>query len=322
MKNFVIKLIMLCLAVLIFLPGCKEDAESPLQKDVTERHSLCPQVVMGQFSDEVRSRLDQVGGMDPDKTYKLIRKIKTVLNKGDAEEFAALITYPQTVCLNDSWVVVENQEDMAELFPVILDIEFRKEIINEPIDDLFVNWKGAFLSHGSIWFSDEKITQLNNRLPSDPLSAVKLYKKKGRKTIPPLRGAALNLVIKDLLKIPYSLSKNSDSILKKRDDSFVDYQLYQADLNNDGNTDYILTYINSGSMGGSGVEKVYSVENGKIVIIPYFDIISKSLNFVDWSHFSLHLSSPFIYAKDGQVYHGFGDDEFYNWKGQTFRLLK
>lgn len=127
-----------------------------------------------------------------------------------------------------------------------------------------------------------------------------------------------------------SKKEGKPAILQVRQNS---YQIYNVDLNNDKNNEYIITYLSSGSMATSGVLNVLSQVEEKIVKTKDFDlkkIISKSLwgdSSGDLSKFHLFTAKPFIVKKKGKFVMRFLDKmpknkiTEYLWSNKTFKKL-
>ncbi|MBC7538250.1 MAG: hypothetical protein H7281_05480 [Bacteriovorax sp.] len=86
------------------------------------------------------------------------------------------------------------------------------------------------------------------------------------------------------------------------------YLLYLNDLNNDGNKEYLLTYLHSGSGDYSGIEGAYTINNGKVTSLNLDKIIVKNLfPNGDMSRFHSYLAKPFVVRVDRKIYLRFQD---------------
>ena len=333
------------------LAGCVDGADQS-----AKQVKLVDEVVLGEFGFKLGDNPYVNDEEQLNKTYAFIKHLKVALNCDDAKAFSKMVRYPLNIGTENGAVVVESEVDMVEAFPILFTKEWKLKVINMPMNKVFVNWRGVLIPEGNIWIND-KIDYIAVYMGSDKRGKRTFFKSKGRVQIQPLKDKALMARVKQLgLPVKQNLSDSSvlvpmdgvdylDVILQNGQYNLVkggtpdpeigmgsvggseNMQLYVADINNDGQEDYILTYIWSGSMGGSGIMMVYTFKNGKRVSLPYFDLLVKSAHkrgsmISEWNDFSMMLASPFLYTKDGKVYHGFDNSEYYLWENESIKPVK
>jgi hypothetical protein len=127
-----------------------------------------------------------------------------------------------------------------------------------------------------------------------------------------------------------SKGKNKSSFLDANNNT---YQVYDVDLNNDSKREYVIVYLDSGSMRTSGVLKVLSQEQNKVIQAKDFEIkkiISKNLwkdESGDMSKFHLFVANPFIIKRKGKIVMRFLDTKpnrkvtEYTWSNKEFKKL-
>ncbi len=288
---------------------------------------LVDQVVLGEFGAENTNRIKSVSGRNVEDTYEFIKNLKVALNYGDAESFSKMVQYPLNVGSPAGTVIVENETDMVSGFDQLFPDEWRLKVINNPMKDLLANWRGILIHDGNVWFND-KIDFIYVDVKTKKAFSSIFLNAKGRVEVKPLKGKSLMARVRGL-GLDFELSKGDSDVInytgndeELKYSSSSSFQLYMADINNDGKKDYILTYIWSGSMGASGIVDVYTFENGKRTTLPYFDFLVNSETrrgnpISEWKQFSLMLASPFLYEKSGKVYHGFHSGEYYLWENDA-----
>ena len=83
---------------------------------------------------------------------------------------------------------------------------------------------------------------------------------------------------------------------------FVDhdaYQLYEADLDNKGESEFILTYISSGVASGSGIESVWQKQGKELKKMDFSSLLPKRTH--------LHLAKPFLVKRNSKIIMRFND---------------
>lgn len=106
---------------------------------------------------------------------------------------------------------------------------------------------------------------------------------------------------------------------RAREEENLRYTVYKADINNDGIIEFVLTWQTEGSGAFTQPEGVWQDVGGKLIRLPFEKAVAKSLDNgnpdFEWCHVQIYLACPFLMVKDGTVYFGFDDFEYYVWKG-------
>lgn len=88
------------------------------------------------------------------------RQIKSSIN--DREKFIKLFHYPITIYIDKAPVYVQNEEEMAVHYDQLLaEDDIREEIEHMFTKYLFMNYLGACVEDGILWFSGNEITAWN-----------------------------------------------------------------------------------------------------------------------------------------------------------------
>ena len=122
-----------------------------------------------------------------------------------------------------------------------------------------------------------------------------------------------------------------------------EYELYKADINNDGQEEYIHIYLNSGTGKYSGINKIFGFIDGKPIEIDFEGVellskapspdIMKSKRAKDWKEigkvklkmFHSRLGKPFLFYKGGKVYINFSENKVnytYLWVKDTITNIE
>jgi hypothetical protein len=101
---------------------------------------------------------------------------------------------------------------------------------------------------------------------------------------------------------------------------YVNCEIKKADINNDGNINYILIYYGSGTGNYSGIEGVYTIKNNTLERLPFADIVVKNLfPGGDMSHFYSH--APKIVKVNDKTYLQYHTNCRYYWQGNNFTFV-
>ena len=109
-----------------------------------------------------------------DEAEQFAQQIKDSIN--DKTAFAGLIQYPISIKMNGSQIMVENEENMIDIYDRLMEQNgFRQQIENIFTKYMFAHYGGICIEDGIIWFSetasgDYKITAINP--PVTPVSEI------------------------------------------------------------------------------------------------------------------------------------------------------
>jgi hypothetical protein len=200
------------------------------------------------------------------------------------------------------------------------------------LDDAFCNYQGVAFANGLLW-ADAQIEKGTIQIKSLNFSLVDF------KTDFDVKHKGIGTISYDERVIFNKLAKKNGYKLPV----LGEYNLYNADITNDGKVDYVLTYINSGSGKYSGIETIIEVVNGefkfkeletyKISELPISHKRSKAwkkhlsgLKNIEFQKFHGRLGKPFLYIKNGKTIANFSNDGKINipymFKGQLVQALK
>lgn len=103
------------------------------------------------------------------------------------------------------------------------------------------------------------------------------------------------------------------------------YDIYQADINNDGQNEYVMT-ISSGTVDGSDIYAVFQIQNDKLIQLDYSGIIQSNLG-VGTEQWYDNLANPFIFKLNNKYYIRYFDQGdppalcTYIWQSQQFTFV-
>lgn len=240
---------------------------------------------------------------------KIVSRIKDALEKDDAMAFADMVKYPIYVGVNGQHSVIETPKQFADHYRDIISPGFKKKVIDSIPGDIWRKPDALAIGPGYIWLNDDKIITINNGGAGFPI----FQNSQGRITVVPEGLTDYRIFINRIVSDPSSDFKQSDCV--------IEYTLYKADINNDNETEFILTYTAEGTAHFTGIEGVWKESSGKFIRLPFEKAVAKSLDNnnpdFEWRHIMTYLAIPFLVIKDGTVYFGFDDNEYYVWKGDN-----
>lgn len=252
-----------------------------------------------------------IGSIKRAKSF--IHNLKKSIN--DSKSFSKLFKLPiQFQFESGKTKTITSEKYLIQNFEALKQAGLKEFFLGLNLENAFCNYQGMALGAGLLWADADsengivKIKSLNLKLNDFKTDFDKEYKgidkisKKGKVTFDKLAK-----------KNGYNLPE------------WGEYEIYKADITNDGKEDYIITYINSGSGKYSGIEAIIEVQNNKFQIrkldtykisqMPVKNKRSKiwkeklsSLKNIELKNFYSYLGKPFMYKDQGKVIVNFSDD--------------
>ncbi|OVE73933.1 hypothetical protein BVX94_02340 [bacterium B17] len=272
------------------------------------------QVLIQSNSVEIAQRMRDIAAANPEKTFSFIREIQKAVHAGDAKYLAGKINFPIRTVLEDRFVLIETEEQFVANYSKIMDERVKNEILETREEDLIVNWRGVALASGSIWINNAQITYFdcNNRGNWDKRDSLEYLVPNDREIIEPLTDPKSSRV--------FGLLKDA-GWQPEHKDSFT-FEIYQADINNDGRSEYVITDTTLGSAAFSSINSVWTEsERGQYKRLPLKRLFAGLFDIADsdfeWCDVQSYLSRPFLVRLKGKVYFGFENPpEYYLWEGE------
>lgn len=229
--------------------------------------------------------------------------------------------------------VFKTKEELLENHQILMSSGLKELFLNVQESDVFCNYQGGSNKNGGLWFNavtpggEIRIFSINATLKSP-----KGYDFFKYKVIEPLSSSGITTFL-SLLKNPKNKSIINDlnGMLTSSEDSIHikgDFVLYLADINNDGQKEYISIYQHSGSGNYSGIYKILSLKSGTLKNISLWEL--KTINSLslyqawlttqspDWKEklerikphiFPNRIGEPFLFEKDKKVFLNFSENK-------------
>lgn len=299
------------------------------------------------YTDQVKDTQSscEENGFNYQELVNVINELKQAVKNNNVDEVADMIKYPLIV--NDSSpgdpYLIQDRKQFIEVYQQIISEKMRRNLamIDANIDP-FCSWRGAGISNGDFYLNEE-----NNKIKIYVINYsgdTSLSLKKpdyGTPITPITTNDQLQQFIQLLqrnhlddkgkhyshLKINQeSQTKSSYSLYSSPTDwDTVTYQLYKADINNDGNDEYLLAaYDQQGTLHESWVDNIFLIKGDQLTPVDFANLIQKNLG-VDQERWYLFLADPFIVKKNGKYYLRFYDTNpaqfcAYLWQNNKFSL--
>jgi len=91
-----------------------------------------------------------VAGIDDAAEFeKVFNTVKSLVAKGEKEKVAEYVNYP----LTSANITVNSKEEFIKNYDSIITEEVKNALINQKVEETFVNYKGVMVGNGQIWFS-------------------------------------------------------------------------------------------------------------------------------------------------------------------------
>lgn len=120
-----------------------------------------------QTAGAMNSTLDaQFGAHEPARNF--LETLKKVTAADDKSGFADLIDFPLQTRISGHKVILHSRGEFLSNYDKLVTGKVKSAIARQNYTDLFVNWRGAMIGDGEIWFSPlensqaVKITAINN----------------------------------------------------------------------------------------------------------------------------------------------------------------
>lgn len=108
----------------------KEEKSTEVKENITNRYS--------------------VAGIDDAAEFeKVFDTVKSFVAKGEKEKVAEYVNYP----LTSANITVNSKEEFIKNYDSIITEDVKNALINQNVEETFVNYKGVMVGNGQIWFS-------------------------------------------------------------------------------------------------------------------------------------------------------------------------
>jgi hypothetical protein len=221
------------------------------------------------------------------------KNLVAALKASDANKVAEMINYP--LCVNSdsypNWI--KNKAEFIQYYKSLFTTDQIAEVLTftDFTNDQFCSWRGA--SFGRFWINDYngqlKIYLINyggpNPIPRQPYGT----------PVANITESAALLKFERQLRNSHLASRKLITSLK-----WGDNHLYFLDKATP--PVYIITYLNSGSGGFSGIQRIlYLDKNNKLKELDIDELLTKSYQ-VNQQNWFLNLNDPFVTYKSGNYY--------------------
>jgi len=90
-----------------------------------------------------------VAGIDDAVEFeKVFNTVKSLVSKGEKEKVAEYISYP----LTSANITVTTKEEFIKNYDSIITEGVKNALVNQKVEETFVNYKGVMVGNGQIWF--------------------------------------------------------------------------------------------------------------------------------------------------------------------------
>lgn len=103
-------------------------------------------------SQSLNDALDNAFGSH-DNYLAVINSFQAAVKAHDTTAVAAAVRYPIGVEINGKATTIKSASDFTKNYDAIMTKEITDAVINQNLDDLFVNWKGVMFGNGQIWIN-------------------------------------------------------------------------------------------------------------------------------------------------------------------------
>ena len=108
-----------------------------------------------------------VAGIDDAAEFESVFKtIQSLVAKGEKEKVAEYIRYP----LTSANITVRSTEEFIKNYDSIITGKVKTALINQKVEELFVNYKGVMVGAGEVWFT--VVFEGNSNTPKYLIQAV------------------------------------------------------------------------------------------------------------------------------------------------------
>ena len=230
-----------------------------------------------------------------DSLLEWLEAFRKAVRKNKAIELAAMIQFPIVTIVNDRYVIVDSAEQFVANYSKIMHAGFKRALANFSYDQIHFNdWLGISLANGRVLIDGGSnrfyIVQFQS-LPEDSgltqCGALEYLEPKGREVIHPFSDEDGQFILDFLYKDGWRPSEYNWR-----------YVIYQADINNDGSADYVITAYAEAYGLFRIIDSVWSnVAGDKFVKLPIEKVYAQSFNIkeekFEWCKVHVTLSYPF-----------------------------
>lgn len=93
--------------------------------------------------------------------------LKKAVSEGNSKDVSEFMSYPLNLIKNGQTTIIYTKEQFVQKYDRIITSNVRKQLLDQNIDNLFINAKGVRIGDGSMW-----ISQINNRIVVYSINAV------------------------------------------------------------------------------------------------------------------------------------------------------
>ena len=259
--------------------------------------------------------------------------IKVKKSVEDKQIFSQIIKTPIKLNFdNNLSKVFKTKTELLENHQVLMSSGLKPVFLNVQESNVFCNYEGGSAGSGALWFNantpggDIQIFSINVTLKSP-----KGYDFFKYKAIEPLSSSGITTFL-SLLKSPEnkSLINDLNGMLVTSSKGSIhikgDFVLYLADINNDGQKEYIFTYQHSGSGKYSGIHKILSSGTLESLSLGELKTINNPSPYQAWletqspdwkeklERIKPHIlpnriGTPFLFKKSGKVFLNFSENK-------------
>ena len=102
-----------------------------------------------EVKENITNRYSVAGIDDAAEFEKVFNTVKSFVAKGEKEKVAEYVNYP----LTSANITVTSKEEFIKSYDSIITEDVKNALINQKVEETFVNYKGVMVGNGQIWFS-------------------------------------------------------------------------------------------------------------------------------------------------------------------------
>lgn len=95
-----------------------------------------------------------VAGIDDAAAFeKVFAEVQQLVKQGDAEKVAEYVSFPVQAYVNGVRITIHSEEEFIHNYDQIMNPTVQKALLEQKVEETFVNYKGVMVGHGELWFT-------------------------------------------------------------------------------------------------------------------------------------------------------------------------
>jgi hypothetical protein len=96
----------------------------------------------------------EVAGIDNPKAFEdFYQGLQLSVAKGDAKSVADHVTYPISATIQGKKITIATKQQFIDSYQQIMIDKVKQALLNQKVEDTFVNYKGVMVGNGQIWMN-------------------------------------------------------------------------------------------------------------------------------------------------------------------------